>query len=291
LRNTLYFKDDDARLSFLYGNYITLTNLTEYDIERIIKHKMRVNVSVHTTNPDLRVKLMGNPKAGEALKTLYRFAEAGIPMNCQLVLCPEINDGGELVRSLRDLTVLPTVESIACVPVGLTKFHRRGLRCYTKEEAVEIIETVKPFSNVYCADEFYLKGQVPIPDYEFYGDFPQYENGVGMSAYMKHHFKGIKTSQNVSIATGVAAFPLIKELVGSSAKVYEIRNDFFGENITVSGLLTARDIIAQLRGEDLGELLLLPPNVFNADAITLDDFTAEQIGEALGVKIKVVDFT
>jgi putative radical SAM enzyme (TIGR03279 family) len=295
MREALYFKDDDSRLSFTQGTYITLTNLTDTEIDRIVKTKIPVNVSVHTTNPELRNTLMENPNAGQSLKTLYKFAEVGIPMNCQLVLCPQINDGDELIRSLTDLSELASVKSIACVPVGLTRFHKGGLRTFTKEEAVAVIETVNKFNGVFASDEFYLKAELPLPEYEHYGDFPQYENGVGMSAYMKHHFlktELIKSNTRISIATGAAAYSLIKELVGAHAHVFKIKNSFFGESITVSGLLTAKDIIEQLnkeRKEDLGDILLLPSNMFNADGVTLDDVTPAEIEKTLKIKIKVVD--
>jgi len=305
LRKSLYFKDDDSRLSFMQGTYITLTNLTEHDIDRIMKTKIPVNVSVHTTNPDLRNRLMGNPKAGLALEILYKFAEAEIPMNCQLVLCPEFNDGDELFRSLSDLTKLKSIKSIACVPVGLTKFHTGGLRNFTKPESIAVIEIINKFKGVFAADELYIKAGIDIPDYGHYGDFPQYENGVGMSAFMKHHFyteanqtklytessRSQPLHKTISIATGTAAYPLISEFAEQlpHVKVFSIRNDFFGESITVSGLLTGTDVIEQLRGEDLGDMLLLPPNMFNTDGITLDDMTVGNIESALKVKVKIVD--
>jgi len=306
MRKSVYFKDDDSRLSFLYGNYITLTNLSEHDVDRIIKMRTPVNVSVHSTNPDLRVKLMGNPNAGATLALLYKFADVGIPLNCQLVLCPGLNDGDELIRSLKDLTSLKSVSSIACVPVGLTKFRNDfangytlpPLRTFSKEEAVEVIEAVNEYEKVYAADEFYLKAGLPIPEYEHYGTFPQYENGVGMWAYMKKTFidavgdrSAIPSNRRVSIVTGTAAQPLISELVEpfKNVKVFPVRNDFFGHNITISGLLTGGDIIAQLSGCNLGEEILIGANMLNANRVFLDDVTVSQIETALGVRVRVVD--
>jgi putative radical SAM enzyme (TIGR03279 family) len=299
MRETVYFKDDDSRLSFLHGNYITLTNLTESDIERIVQMRTPVNVSVHTTNPDLRVRLMGNPNAGKALDALYRFAEAGIPVNCQLVLCAGINDGEELVRSLNDLTKLKSVESTAVVPVGLTG-HRKGLpqlRSFTQKEAAAVIKTVGDFADTYAADEFYLISGTEIPEYEHYGAFPQYENGVGMSACMKHGFlkrcaEGITPcKEKIGIVTGTAAFPLMEQLVKpfANVQVYPIRNDFFGESVTVSGLITGGDIIAQLRGKDLGGKLLIGASSLNCDGLFLDDTAPADIESALGVKVQVVE--
>jgi putative radical SAM enzyme (TIGR03279 family) len=303
MRESVYFKDDDSRLSFLQGNYITLTNLTESDAERIIQMRTPVNVSVHTTNPDLRVKMMGNPRAGQVLTILERFAKAGISMSCQLVLCPEWNDGDELIRSLRDLSKLKSIESIAVVPVGLTKYHTGGLRSFTKSESTDIIKIVDAFGNVadtriYCADEFYLNAGMELPAYEFYGSFPQYENGVGMLAYIRRTFMdsvgrtalGVPVHQT-SIVTGTAAFPLISELTKpyGYVQVFAIRNDFFGETVTVSGLLTGQDIIAQLHGQDLGEQLLIGANSLNSDGLFLDNTTPADIESALSVKVKIIE--
>jgi putative radical SAM enzyme (TIGR03279 family) len=307
LRAPLYFKDDDSRLSFLQGNYITLTNLTERDTARIIAMRTPVNVSVHSTNPELRSRLTGTPKGGESLEILRRFAEAGIVMNCQLVLCPELNDGDELIRSLRDLSAMKSVESIACVPVGLTK-HREGLpplRAFTPDEAAKVIGTVGEFANTFAADEFYLLAGLPIPEYEHYGVMPQYENGVGMWAYLKHTFAEADAAHircgappdgaspapvRRTIVTGTAAFPLISELAApfGNVNVAAIRNDFFGESVTVSGLLTGRDIIAQLADfEGLGAEIIIGGNTLNADGVFLDDVTPADVEAALGVKVKI----
>jgi putative radical SAM enzyme (TIGR03279 family) len=315
MRDSIYLKDDDSRLSFLQGNYITLTNLTEQDVLRIIQMKTPVNVSVHTTNPELRSRIMGNPNAGESLSILRRFAEAGISMNFQLVLCPGINDGDELIRTLDDLSKLNKLSesdnyatvgspaSTACVPVGLTK-HRAGLpplRTFTKEESVKIIETTAKYKNVFAADEFYLKACIDIPEYEHYGDFPQYENGVGMLAFMKNGFeervrggkcKGAKVK--TTIVTGTAAFGFMRDLVAPFANVgvVAVRNDFFGESVTVSGLLTGGDIISQLRGMESGELgerILIGGNCLNADGLFLDGTTPAEIESALEVKVQTVE--
>ncbi|MCL1789023.1 MAG: DUF512 domain-containing protein [Oscillospiraceae bacterium] len=302
MRKPLYFKDDDSRLSFLQGNYITLTNLTEWDVDRIIKMKTPVNVSVHSTNPELRAKLMGNKKAGKSLEILRRFAQAGITMNCQIVLCPGMNDREELIRSLEDLTALNkfgNIESIACVPAGLTKF-REGLfplRTFSKSEAADVIKTISGFGNsVYASDEFYLAAGTPLPEYAHYGTFPQYENGVGMWAHLKHGFcmcgsPRVPVKRKISIVTGVSAFPLIQELVAPfpHVSVFSVRNDFFGEGVTVSGLLTGRDIIGQLLQKDLpGEELLIGANTLNSDGVFLDGVTPTDLESALKLRVRVI---
>ena len=318
MRETLYFKDDDARLSFLYGNYITLTNLTEHDIERTIRMKISpVNISVHTTNPELRCKMMHNRFAGESLSILRRLADGGIAMNAQLVLCPGINDGAELERSMRDLAeYLPALRTVSCVPVGLTKY-RDGLyplRPYTKEEAADVVAQVEAFGDemkarhgtrvFYAADEFYLKAGLPLHDGDFYEDYGQLENGVGMLTLQREQFRDALPffepdgrKRNFSIATGVAAAPFLQKLVDEAretwhnlnGKVYPIVNDFFGHEITVAGLITGQDLIAQLRGKDLGDELLLPDVLlkFHED-VFLDDVTLSEVREALGVPITMV---
>ncbi|HIT08195.1 MAG TPA: DUF512 domain-containing protein [Candidatus Merdivicinus faecavium] len=318
MRETLYFKDDDARLSFLYGNYITLTNLTEHDIERTIRMKISpVNISVHTTNPELRCKMMHNRFAGESLSILRRLADGGIAMNAQLVLCPGINDGAELERSMRDLAeYLPALRTVSCVPVGLTKY-RGGLyplRPYTKEEAADVVAQVEAFGDemkarhgtrvFYASDEFYLKAGLPLHDGDFYEDYGQLENGVGMLTLQREQFRDALPffepdgrKRNFSIATGVAAAPFLQKLVDEAretwhnlnGKVYPIVNDFFGHEITVAGLITGQDLIAQLRGKDLGDELLLPDVLlkFHED-VFLDDVTLSEVREALGVPITMV---
>ena len=319
LRKSLYFKDDDSRLSFLFGNYITLTNLSEHEVERIIQmHISPINVSVHTTNPELRVKMMGNRFAGEALKLLNRFAEAQIKINCQLVLCPGINDGKELEHTLNDLEALmPAVQCVAAVPVGVTKF-REGLypmRQYTKESAREVLDILERFGEeckkkhgtrmAFAADEFYLKAEVPIPDTDFYEDFAQLENGVGMLALLKEEFLSAleeetshRKKRDVTIATGEAACALLTKLAekaqakfpGLRVRVIPIKNHFFGETITVSGLVTGTDLIEQLKPLELGEELLIPSSMLRSEGdLFLDDVSVEEAGRALAVPVRAVD--
>lgn len=319
LRKSLYFKDDDSRLSFLFGNYITLTNLSEHEVERIIQmHISPINVSVHTTNPELRVKMMGNRFAGEALKLLNRFAEAQIKINCQLVLCPGINDGKELEHTLYDLEALmPAVQCVAAVPVGVTKF-REGLypmRQYTKESAREVLDILERFGEecrkkhgtrmAFAADEFYLKAEVPIPDTVFYEDFAQLENGVGMLALLKEEFLSAleeetshRKKRDVTIATGEAACALLTKLAekaqakfpGLRVRVIPIKNHFFGETITVSGLVTGTDLIEQLKPLELGEELLIPSSMLRSEGdLFLDDVSVEEAGRALAVPVRAVD--
>ena len=319
LRESLYFKDDDERLSFLFGNYITLTNLREQDIERIVKMRISpVNISVHTTNPELRNQVMGNPKAGEALSWLGRLAGSGISLNAQLVLCPGLNDGVHLERSLRDLAALaPSVQSVAAVPVGLTKY-RQGLpelRPFTPGEAGATLDTITAFGDemlarqcrriFYASDEFYLLAGRELPSQSFYGDFDQLENGVGLCALFASEFTDTleelpptTTQRKVSIVTGFAAVTLIRELVrqamerfpGLRAEVFPIVNNFFGEGVTVSGLITGRDIIAQLKGKLLGEALLIPRNILRHEGdLLLDDLTSKDVERALGLPVIPVE--
>ncbi|WP_312641611.1 DUF512 domain-containing protein [Hydrogenoanaerobacterium sp.] len=319
MRDTLYVKDDDSRMSFLFGNYITLTNLTGEDIDRIIKMRISpINVSVHSTNPELRITLMKNPAAATSLRYLKRLAEHDIKINTQLVLCPGVNDGKELERSITDLAQLfPAVESIACVPVGTTKF-RDGLyplRPYTKDEAGQVIDTIHRYSDgflkehgeriVYPADEFFLLAERPIPDEEYYGGFDQLENGVGLLAMLKQEFaealadaRESNKKRSVTIATGVAAGEFMKTLATQAQNKYNqlrcrveiIRNVYFGENITVAGLITGTDLIAQLKGKDLGEEVLISSAMLRHEQDRfLDDLTIEQVEDALGVKLSVVD--
>ena len=317
MRESLYFKDDDSRLSFLFGNYITLTNLTEHEISRIIKmHISPVNISVHTTNPELRCKMMKNRFAGEALDIMSRFNQAGIKMNCQIVLCPEINDGDELKRTVEDLLKLENVLSIACVPVGLTKF-REGLEVlkpFDKSSAAAALDILEQYGKksldiygerrVFGADEFYLLSQREIPNTQFYEDFSQLDNGVGMWALLKEQalmaideITDTPDFKKMTIATGVAAFPLISEIVEYAKKkwgsidcsVKAIKNNFFGEKITVAGLVTGRDLIEQLKGENLGEVLLIPECMLRFDGdLFLDDISVDDVCEQLNVKLKAV---
>lgn len=319
MRDSLYFKDDDARLGFLFGNYITLTNISEKEIDRIIAMKISpVNISVHTTNPELRVQMMKNPKAGESLRFLYKLAEAGISINCQLVLCPGINDGDELRRSLQDLGALyPSVRTISCVPVGLTD-HREGLFAispYTREQAKEIIDIIHTFAEdfyrqhqvrlAYPSDEFFLKAELPLPDDTYYGDYDQLENGVGLMTLLKQEFSSAlaqleesDAAVEISMATGYAAYGLICELANMAMQkwpnlqchIYAIRNDFFGKNITVAGLITGIDLLRQLQGKELGSRLLIPRCMLRSEGdCFLDDMTLEQLSSDLGVPIQPVE--
>lgn len=323
MRKTLYFKDDDSRLSFLFGNYITLTNISEHEIERIIKmHISPVNISVHTMNPELRVRMMKNPKAGECLKIIKRFADAGIKMNTQLVLCPGFNDGEELIYSLKELSKLyPSVSSIAAVPVGLTKYRDRlePLTPFTKETAGDVIDIMENFGEEFkaengtrlCfpADEFYLKAERELPNEDFYEDYPQIENGVGMWTSFKtdyrDYFENLPQNacsvkeKTVSFATGAAAYPLMCDFAKKieenipqiKVNVYKIKNEFFGESITVAGLITGRDLINQLKGKDLGQALFISSNMIigsyqeENENIFLDDVTLSKACEELSVNI------
>jgi putative radical SAM enzyme (TIGR03279 family) len=315
MRETLYFKDDDARLSFLQGNYVTLTNMKQSDIDRIIEMKLNINVSVHTTNPELRVKMMHNRFAGEKLKFIWQLAESGIKLNCQIVCCPGLNDGDELRRSLRDLGgLMPNITSMAVVPVGLTKF-RQGLyplTSFTKETAGETIDIIESFQKeflekfgtrtVFPSDEFYLIAGRDIPPTEVYEDYPQYENGVGMLRSLMDEFAQALDMAEweggercVSIATGYSAYGTIKSLAESAesrfpqlhCNVYRIRNDFFGDTITVTGLITAQDLIAQLRGKELGEELLLSKAMLRRDSdVFLDDLTVPDVERALDITVR-----
>ncbi len=319
MRESIYFKDDDSRLSFLFGNYITLTNLSDEDIDRIIKmHISPVNISVHTMNKELRVKMMKNKNAGNCLDYIEKLADAGIEINTQLVLCPGINDGEELSYSLNELSKLyPAVQSIAAVPVGITK-HREGLfdmPSYSKEAASEVIDTINAFGDAfalkngtrlaYAADEFYLKAEREIPDSDYYEAYPQIENGVGMwrdfideSDAVIDEAKAKKDIfRRVSIATGTAAYPLIKGIADKttalypevSINVFEIKNDFYGHTVTVAGLVTGRDLINQLKGKELFGELIIPDVMLNADGnLFLDNVSAAEVESELGVKLKVV---
>lgn len=312
MRETMYFKDDDVRLSFLQGNYVTLTNLKDEDIDRIIRLRISpINVSVHTTDPELRVKMLGNRFAGEVFEYMKRFSDAGLHVNAQIVLCPDINDGENLMHTLKDLaSLLPNIGSVSIVPVGLSK-HRDGLfelSSFTKETASATIDMVEKFQNellekygtrlVYLADEFYVMAERDIPPYEAYEDFPQIENGVGMIASFEKEFydalKSYKKPKNIkkkTIATGYIMYDFVKKYVcelglSDFVNVYKIKNDFFGEKITVTGLLCGCDIINQLRGKELGDELILSLSMIKYDTeLLLDDVTVSDIEKELGVKV------
>ena len=318
MRRTMYFKDDDARLSFLLGNYITLTNLSKREIERIIAlHISPINVSVHTTNPELRCKMLQNPRAGESIGIMRRFAQAGIVMNCQIVCCPGLNDGEELLRSMRDLEEMyPGVHSVSIVPVGLTRF-REGLyplTPYTKELAGETIDMVTAFGDeclkrhgtriFFCGDELYIKAERELPPDEFYEEHTQLENGVGMIRLLETEFRSALMLSDepdgvpFSIATGVSAAPYFEKLLGMAkekygtikGQVYAIENDFFGRSINVTGLITGQDLIKQLKGRALGERLLISQNMLRREEMDfLDDVTLEQASKELGVPIYPIE--
>lgn len=319
LRDSLYFKDDDSRLSFLFGNYITLTNITEHEVERIIKmHISPINISVHTTNPELRVKMMNNKNAGKVLDIIHRFNDAGIKLNCQLVLVPDYNDGDELERSLKDLTALENVECIAAVPVGLTRY-REGL-CeispFNKERAGKTVDILEKYSDltlekygerrVFAADEFYILSERPLKDADYYEEFLQLENGVGLvPLLLKESDEAIdlcdyklENKRKITMATGEAAYPFIKSIVDKVSKKWDnlecevvaVKNDFFGGEITVAGLITATDIENQLKDTELGEELLIPSVMLrDGGDMFLDSVTLEELSQKLNVKITPVD--
>ena len=335
MRDTLYFKDDDSRLSFLQGNYVTLTNMKEHDLERIIAYKLGpINISVQTTNPKLRCEIMNNRFAGDALKKIDRLYEAGIPMNGQIVLCKGINDGSELARSIEDLMqYMPVMESVSVVPVGLSRF-RDGLfplEPFTKEDARQVLEMIHRFQDIcmqkcglhfiHASDEWYLLAGEELPQEDSYDGYLQLENGVGMLRLLRTEFaealaeasrtqdavagtleaaeggQEARRGQSVTIATGLLAAPTIRDLSGMfmeafpqrKIQVIPIVNHFFGEQITVSGLLTGQDIIEQLSGRQLGSRLLLPCNLLRSgEEVFLDDVTLTQVERALQVKIDIV---
>ena len=318
MRDTLYFKDDDSRLSFLQGNYVTLTNMSEHDIDRIIRYRLEpINISFQTTNPELRCRMLHNRFAGDALKKVDLLYQGGIEMNGQIVLCKGVNDGEELERSIRDLTgYLPLLRSVSVVPVGLTRF-RDGLYPldpFTKEDAQKVLEVIHRWQKkiydeyglhfIHAGDEWYLLAEEEVPEDERYDGYLQLENGVGMLRLLFNEFderlaemKGDDRIRELSAATGKLAFPYIKRMAerieekypGVKIHVYCIRNDFFGERITVSGLVTGQDIMAQLKGKELGSTLLLPCNMLKADEdVFLDDLTVKDVSDALQVRIDIV---
>ncbi len=321
MRETLYFKDDDSRLSFLQGNYVTLTNMKDKDLQRIIDYKLApINISVQTTNPSLRCKMLNNRFAGEALKKIDKLYEAGIEMNGQIVLCKGVNDGAELERSIRDLTkYLPYMESVSVVPVGLSKY-REGLyplEPFTKEDAKEVLDTIHKWQQVcleshgthfiHASDEWYLLADRELPEEDNYDGYIQLENGVGMIRLLLEEFRtaleGLQRKPDTgrphkrSLATGYLAAPFLKQLAEAcmsrfpnyDIRVYPVRNDFFGERITVSGLLTGQDLKAQLSGVELGEKLLLPCNLLRSgEEVFLDDMTLSELKTALQVDIDIV---
>lgn len=314
MRSSCYFKDDDYRLSFLQGNYVSMTNMKDEDVERIIKYNIpRINISVHTTNPELRVKMLNNKRAGEVLDYIKRFADGGMFMDMQIVLCPGINDGAELERTLSDLSKLSgSIESISVVPVGLSK-HRQGLyklEGYNKETAGEVLDIIEKWQGrfkaelgrelVFAGDEFYIMAEREFPGYDEYQGFPQLENGVGMCASLIYEFgealeaeKNKRPRRKKTIATGKIAYDMISSLMGrldgDMIDVYAVENDFFGHNITVTGLITGGDIINQLKGRDLGEQLLISESALRrGEDVFLDNTTVGDVEKALGVEVRVV---
>lgn len=318
LRKSLYFKDDDSRLSFLFGNYITLTNITEHEIERIIKmHISPINVSVHTTNPELRCKMMNNRFAGDALKNLKRFADAGITLNCQIVACPGINDGDELLRTMRDLENLG-VEMTAIVPVGLTAY-RDGLYPlvpYNKETAAQTLDLIESYGDMckekhgrrifFAGDEFYILAEREIPAPEFYEDFSALEDGVGMIAYLTDDVKWAleelkydeKPNHTVTVACGTGFYPFMKKIMtminekfpNITINTQPIKNNFFGGGVNVSGLVTGGDLIAQLKEKDIGERLIIPSSMLRFENdLFLDDVSTDDVERELKVELVAVN--
>lgn len=318
MRESLYFKDDDSRLSFLFGNYITLTNITEHEIDRIIKmHISPINVSVHTTNPELRCKMMNNRFAGDTLKYLKRFADAGITLNCQIVSCPGINDGDELVRTLTDLENLG-VNMTAIVPVGLTRYRENlyPLVPYNKETAGQTIDIIEKMGDecvkkhgrriFFPGDEFYLLAEREIPSPEFYEDFSALEDGIGMIAYLTDDV-GWKLeeldadeslSHKVTIACGEGVFPYMKRIMSMINEKFPnitintraIKNNFFGGGVNVSGLVTGGDLIDQLRGDDIGDRLIIPSSMLRFENdLFLDDVSTDDVERELGVTLVPVN--
>lgn len=315
MRRTLYVKDDDARMSFLLGNYISMTNLSEVDVNRILRmHISPVNVSVQTTNPELRCQMLRNKRAGEALQIMERFAEGGIEMNCQLVVCEGLNDGDELKRSLYDLKKLyPAVNSISVVPFGMTK-HREGLyplQPTTAEGAAQCIDITERFAEecfeefgthlAWCGDELYLKAGRALPDSEYYEEYTQFENGIGMLTAFAEEFRlalpdyAGRSARPFTVATGAAAAAHMTMLLDEAAavcdnleyKVITIRNDFFGEAVSVTGLITGQDLAAQVKGNVVGDRVLVSENMLRdgEGEVFLDDMTPAEVGEIIGAEI------
>ena len=318
MRETLYFKDDDSRLSFLQGNYITLTNMSDHDVERIVKYRLEpINISFQTTNPQLRCKMLHNRFAGEALKKVDILYRGQIEMNGQIVLCKGVNDGEELERTIRDLTgYLPYLKSVSIVPVGLTKY-RDGLyplEPFTKEDAREVLSVIHRWQEkiyqehgihmIHAGDEWYVLAEEEVPEEERYDGYLQLENGVGMMRLLFNEVQealsavtGDGRQREISLATGRLMYPYIGKILEEIRKkfpnitthLYAIRNDFFGERITVSGLITGQDLTGELKGQPLGERLLLPCNMLKiGEPVFLDDFTLEEVENSLQVKTDIV---
>ena len=319
MRSTLYFKDDDSRLSFLQGNYLTLTNMSEHDIDRIIQYKLSpINISFQTMNPELRCKMLHNRFAGEIFDKVKRLKDAGIIMNGQIVLCRGVNDGAELERSIRELTAyMPQLESVSVVPVGLTRY-RDGLyplEPFTKEDACEVLDLIhgwqeklyKEWGNhfIHAGDEWYILAERPIPEEKTYDGYLQLENGVGMVRLLEEEvvqtlagMTGDDRKLHRTIATGELAAPFLRKHVESVRKKYPnvdiqvlaIKNEFFGGKITVAGLITGTDLISQLKGKDLGDRLLLTNHMLKSgEPVFLDDVTVDDVQNALQIKVSIVE--
>ena len=319
MRSTLYFKDDDSRLSFLQGNYLTLTNMSEHDIDRIIQYKLSpINISFQTMNPELRCKMLHNRFAGEIFDKVKRLKDAGIIMNGQIVLCRGVNDGAELDRSIRELTAyMPQLESVSVVPVGLTRY-RDGLyplEPFTKEDACEVLDLIhgwqeklyKEWGNhfIHAGDEWYILAERPIPEEKTYDGYLQLENGVGMVRLLDEEvaqtlagMTGDDRKIHRTIATGELAAPFLRKHVESVRKkypnvdiqVFAIKNEFFGGKITVAGLITGTDLISQLKGKDLGDRLLLTNHMLKSgEPVFLDDVTVDDVQNALQIKVSIVE--
>ena len=319
MRSTLYFKDDDSRLSFLQGNYLTLTNMSEHDIDRTIQYKLSpINISFQTMNPELRCKMLHNRFAGEIFDKVKRLKDAGIIMNGQIVLCRGVNDGAELERSIRELTAyMPQLESVSVVPVGLTRY-RDGLyplEPFTKEDACEVLDLIhgwqeklyKEWGNhfIHAGDEWYILAERPIPEEKTYDGYLQLENGVGMVRLLDEEvaqtlagMTGDDRKIHRTIATGELAAPFLRKHVESVRKkypnvdiqVFAIKNEFFGGKITVAGLITGTDLISQLKGKDLGDRLLLTNHMLKSgEPVFLDDVTVDDVQNALQIKVSIVE--
>lgn len=318
MRDTLYFKDDDSRLSFLQGNYITLTNMSDHDIERIVRYHLEpINISFHTTNPELRCRMLHNRFAGDALRKVKTLYEGRIQMNGQIVLCKGINDGEELERSIRDMAeYLPYLQSVSVVPVGLTKYREglEPLESFTREDARQVLDIIHRWQKklyekwglhfIHAGDEWYILAEEEVPEEERYDGYLQLENGVGMLRLLENEFEeayallqGDNMARSVSVATGLLAAPYIQKFAdrlkekypNTDIKVWPIKNEFFGEKITVSGLITGQDLVKQLKGQDMGERLLLPCNMFRSqEEVFLDDMTLSELKDTLQVEADIV---
>ena len=318
MRETLYFKDDDSRLSFLQGNYVTLTNMSEHDMQRIVKYHLEpINISFQTTNPELRCRMLHNRFAGDALKKVDILYQAGIEMNGQIVLCKGFNDGEELERSIRDLTkYLPFLRSVSVVPVGLSKYRDglEPLEPFTKEDANQVLDIIYKWREkvypeygihfIHASDEWYILAERELPDEEQYDGYLQLENGVGMLRLLHDEFmealekeEGDDKEREMSMATGRLAYPYLLRLVQAMkdkfpnvhVNVVPIRNDFFGELITVSGLITGQDLMSQMKEQMQGERLLIPCNMLRIDEdVFLDDYTTDDVEKTLQVKLNIV---